>query len=321
MTDFRSVSPSSDVLSDGMDSLSIRDKSLLKRSISKHHNNNFKAGYVPVHEQYLNKTGLRGRKTFAFWTLVFLIFILAIGNLILTIVILGVLRLGQGMQSLELIPDELAMKFIGDTDLGNIYKRDGKLEGFWDIPVEIIGDNGSVFVNVAIKYGRSINKFKIDKNDTIFRNIEHFEIKSKRANVVFSTSSQEFRNFKNLNSIHTRMIETNRIVSPINKKLSLEGKSINLKGAEGTRVEGREVNWSADQDIHFQSNNSILISGEDGIFVDVKKMPISLPKHADYTNPQYKVCICMPQGKLFKLHIPNPSTKVYCNQVAYNPCM
>lgn len=321
MTDFRSASPSSDVLSDGMDSLSIRDKSLLKRSISKHHNNNFKAGYVPVHEQYLNKTGLRGRKTFAFWTLVFLIFILAIGNLILTIVILGVLRLGQGMQSLELIPDELAMKFSGDADLGNIYKRDGKLEGFWDIPVEIIGDNGSIFVNVAIKYGRSVNKFKIDRNDTIFRNIEHFEIKSKRSNVIFSTSSQEFKNFKNLNSIHTKMIETNRIVSPISKKLSLEGKSINLKGAEGTRVEGREVNWSADQDIHLQSNNSILISGEDGIFVDVKKMPISLPKHVDYINPQYKVCICMPQGKLFKLHIPNPSTKVYCNQVAYNPCM
>lgn len=38
----------------------------------------------------------KGRKTFAFWTLVCLLFILAIGNLFLTFTILAVLRLGQG---------------------------------------------------------------------------------------------------------------------------------------------------------------------------------------------------------------------------------
>lgn len=38
----------------------------------------------------------KGRKTFAFWTLVCLLFILTVGNLFLTFTILAVLRLGQG---------------------------------------------------------------------------------------------------------------------------------------------------------------------------------------------------------------------------------
>lgn len=320
MTDFRSTSPSSDILSDGMDSLSMRDKTLLKRSISKHHNNNFKAGYVPVHEQYLNKTGLRGRKTFAFWTLVFLLFILAIGNLILTFVILGVLKLGQGMESLELIPEAAALKFLGETDLGNIYKRDGKLEGFFDVPVEIIGDNGSIFVNVAIKYGRALNKLKIDKHDTMFRNTEHFHLKNKQDETIFSTSSKDYKNLKNLHNIHTKMVETNRMASPINKKLNLEGKAVHLYGAEGTEVESKEITLHADQDVYLQSN-ILLLNSTKGVFLDIDQIPNVLAEHAEYSKVQFKVCVCMPQGRLFKLHVRNSNTKVHCNYVANNPCM
>lgn len=321
MSDFRSASPSSDIFTDGMDSVSMRDKSLLKRSISKHHNNNFKAGYVPVHEQNFNKTGLRGRKTFAFWILVVLLFVLAVGNLILTFIILGVLKLGQGMQSLEVISEEMAVKFFGDTDLGNVYKRDGKLEGYLDIPVEIVGDNGSIFINVAMKYGRPINKFKIDNSDIIFRNIEQFEIKDKLSNVVFSTNTSEYKNFKNLKSINTKMVESNRIVSSINSNSTIKAKTINLKGPEGMRGESQNVTLHADQLIHLQSNKSIFFNAKQGILLDTKNFYVNNVKHGEYSNTQYKICICMPQGKLFKLRIPNHNSKVYCNQVAHNPCM
>lgn len=49
----------------------------------------------------------KGRKTFAFWTLVCLLFILAIGNLFLTFTILAVLRLGQGKKINKIIIDLL----------------------------------------------------------------------------------------------------------------------------------------------------------------------------------------------------------------------
>ncbi|KAK4881791.1 hypothetical protein RN001_005110 [Aquatica leii] len=317
MNECRSTSPSSDILSDGIDSISIRDKSLLKRSIPKHHNNNnnCKAGYIPVHQQDYNKVGLQGRKTFAFWTLVFLLFILAFGNLILTIVILGVLRLGQGMQSLELIPDEQALKFIGDTDLGNIYKRDGKIEGFLNIPVEIVSKNGSLIVKLAIKYGRSINKIKVDSNGTTLEEIDEFEIKNKNNGLIFSTNSTDFVKYKNLNNIDTKMMETNRVVSPVNKELEFEGRHVFLKGAEGTNMESKKITWSADQNIHLESR-SLLINSSNVVIVDT-----ILSKHNEFSKAHYKVCICMPQGKLFKLRLPSPNVKIFCNQVASNPCM
>lgn len=49
----------------------------------------------------MSETKMTQRHTFAFWTIVWLIFVLAVGNLILTITIFGVLKLGRGMAFLE----------------------------------------------------------------------------------------------------------------------------------------------------------------------------------------------------------------------------
>lgn len=48
--------------------------------------------------------GMSGRHTFAFWTIVWLIFVLTVGNLTLTMTIIGVLRLGRGMEYMEVGP-------------------------------------------------------------------------------------------------------------------------------------------------------------------------------------------------------------------------
>lgn len=329
MTDLRASSPSSDVFSDGLDSLSMRDKALLKRSASKHHNNNFKAGYVPVHEQYLTKTGLRGRKTFAFWTLVGLIFILAVGNLVLTITILGVLRLGQGMQSLELISEQSAVKFYGNADLGHIYKRDGRLESFADSPVEISSQGGGVLFNLTLRSGRPVNRLTLGKNGMSLSGFENFEVKTKSNDVIFSTATPNLNAVKNASIMHTRMAEANRIVSPMNEKLKVESKNVNLKGAEGTLMESREIIWSADQDIYLKSiNGSLVLSGKEGTFVDIRRIPVVEPSQNvnTYVSSQYKVCVCMPQGKLFRVPVPNSvNARVYCNHINMseknNPCM
>lgn len=325
MGEIRSDSPISDILSDGMDSLSMRDKTLLKRSASKHHNNNFKAGYVPVHEQYLQKTGIRGRKTFAFWTLVGLLFILAMGNLILTMTILGVLRLGQGMQSLELVPKENVVKFFGTTDLDYLYKRDGLIESFEDTPLWIFSKAGSIIFNLLSRNGRSVDKLELSRNGTLFKNIESFEVKDKKGRLILSTNSPNFKIVKTASNINTQMVQTNRIVSPYHKNLELEGKTLSLKGAEGTAMEGREIIWNADQDIYLQSiNGSIILSSKEGIYLDFHKIPLVTPKHNTFMSSQFKICVCMPQGKLFRIPVPtNPNSRSYCNHIdpVDNPCL
>lgn len=95
----RGVSPTSEAMSDSTLERNRAEKALILKT--------------PTHTQiFSNKTNIKnysdkngndvtkavgkGRKTFAFWTLVVLLFVLAIGNLILTFTILAVLRLGQG---------------------------------------------------------------------------------------------------------------------------------------------------------------------------------------------------------------------------------
>lgn len=82
---------------------------------------------------------LSGRNSFAFWTIVTIMFVLALGNLALTMTIIGVLRMGRGMEYMELVPEADTIKFFGVTDLDRILKRDGRIEGFADVPVSITG--------------------------------------------------------------------------------------------------------------------------------------------------------------------------------------
>ncbi|XP_069679794.1 beta-sarcoglycan [Periplaneta americana] len=322
------ASPMSDVASEsGFTTLSLRDKALIKRNINRHHNNNFRAGYVPVHEQSLHKTGLRGRKTYAFWTLVMLLFFLALGNLLLTFIILGVLRLGQGMESLELVPEKKLVMFYGNTDLDRIYKRDGKLEGFYECPVEMTGDNGSVAINLVDNDGRVIDpKINVDLNSTTVTGVQSFDVRDPlTGHSVFSTGFPNFGLPRGVNKLDIKMAQTRRITSPVNSSLYLRSDTYTrLRGTEGTRMEGREIVWSADQDIYLKSvNGSVILSGREGISVDIKSIPIA-SGDSDGANPtsvQYKVCVCMPGGKLFRVPVPTHGSNkhVGCHNVDLSP--
>lgn len=63
---------------------SMREKAIERRNINKEHNSNFKAGYVPIEEERLHKTGLRGRKGNIAVCVVVLLFLLALINLIVS---------------------------------------------------------------------------------------------------------------------------------------------------------------------------------------------------------------------------------------------
>lgn len=172
-----------------------------------------------MHEQYLEKSTMRGRKTFAFWTLVGLLFLLAIGNLVLTMTILGVLRLGQGMESLELVPEEYAIKFFGNADLDHVYKRDGLIEGFENEPIDIMSQNSSIFLNLLSRNGRPMEKISLRKNGSYFKNFDAFEVKNKEGKSIFSTTTPVFNLVHGTNNLNTKVIQTNRLVTHVRHTL------------------------------------------------------------------------------------------------------
>ncbi|XP_057670151.1 beta-sarcoglycan [Diorhabda carinulata] len=318
--DYRSTSPqSSDPFSEEMETESVKEKAILTRP--KFNSTNFKSGYMPVENI---KPGMTGRKTFAFWTLLVLLFILVIGNLILTVTIIGVLKLGQGMQSIELVPEYEGIKFYGETNLDHIYKRDGKVESFQDEPMEITSRNSPIIMNL-VKNGRGAMRTKIDPNETHFRGLNYFEINNTERETIFTVNNPTYENLKYATNLRSKLVNTNRIRSPIDEKLTVDSETMNIRGSEGTNINSEKLTWSADDDIHLTSSNgSIVLLGKEGVFIDLNKVPVARLNN-NYITSQFKICVCMPLGKLFRIPIANPNDRVYCDHVSlepqYNPCI
>lgn len=83
---------------------------------------------------------LNDSATIFFWGLISVLFVLVITNLILTLMVLSIFKIGFGMESVKLIPEMKAIKFSGVVDFEKIYKRDGNVETFRDSPLTIEGE-------------------------------------------------------------------------------------------------------------------------------------------------------------------------------------
>jgi len=148
-----------------------------------------------------------------------------------------------------------------------------------------------------------------------------------RAYAIFFFSYKLHGSSENL---FAKMASTSRLTSPIDEALlmnSTKGKLL-LRGAEGIEMKAKEIILSADQNVQLKSfNGDIFLSGNKGVYLDIKNIPI-VEEHAGIKieNKQYKICVCMPQGKLFRVPISNVNHNAQRGACAhfsptFNPCM
>ncbi|XP_018562083.1 uncharacterized protein LOC108904140 [Anoplophora glabripennis] len=228
------------------------------------------------------------------------------------------------MESIELIPEEETIKFFGDVDLDHIYKRDGIIEGYKDEPLQVTSEGSPIQVKLYSRTGRPVTKLQVNTNETAFKGINSFVVKNEKDESLFTITDPVFTSLKNGKGLSSRRIQTNKIRSPSDEDLKIEGGDLNLKGAEGTKVEGKEIIWSAGQDIFLSSNGSIVLNGHEGVYIDINRLPIAQLSNNRYLTGQFKVCVCVPGGKLFRIPIINPNDRVYCHHVNMqhnNPCI
>lgn len=230
------------------------------------------------------------------------------------------------MQSIELVPESETIKLFGEIDLDHIYKRDGIIEGYEDEPVEVTANDSPILLNV-VEYGKIKTKIRIDPAEMIVKGANNFdfELKTEDKDTLFTTSNPEFKNLKNAKHFKSKYLYTNKIRSPLDENLEIKGELLHLKGAEGTDIEGKEVVWYADQDIFLNSTNgSVVISGKDGVFID-RRVPRATISTKNYVTSQFKLCVCMPEGKLFRIPVLNLNEPIRCDHInmspQYNPCM
>jgi beta-sarcoglycan len=357
-------SPIPDLAFDSYRSISLREQTLVKRQ---HSNNAFDnpthSTRQNKHEDYAaNKASVQHHlmrmstnpndyvtvkgdtyalypysgETFLLWILLAVLTILVIVNATLTFVVCGALRLGGGMESIEFFPNLL--KFFGETDLDDIYKRDGIIQGFGDTPMEISGEDEGGQAHFWVPEG-SKPSITVDKHGINISQVNEFNVVSSSGEQIFTTSSPSLGlPTSGVKALQVNMARVNRITSGVNESLELSSTSFTyLTGGEGARMDGRFVNWDADRDIFLRSisGNIIISPGKDGIHIDTSAVPRvteSGVTRNSYTystqgkrEPQYKLCICMPEGKLFRIEIPLNNHKLLGNNKigchsANNPC-
>jgi len=87
--------------------------------------------------------------------------VVAIIGLGATIMLMVVLRFTTRMESIEFLTDSELTKLMGNIDLDDIYKVDGIMEGFKDIPLEIMSENDNILIHVI----NPEDKSKLSKTD------------------------------------------------------------------------------------------------------------------------------------------------------------
>ncbi|KAM7362522.1 sarcoglycan beta isoform 1-T4 [Cochliomyia hominivorax] len=273
----------------------------------------------------------QGRNTFAFWTIVIILLVLTVGNLLLTLTIIGVLHMGKGIHGMELIPEEDVVKFYGETDLDRIFSKNiGQFEGFADEPVTITGDDAPVYVRMHHRNSQSVNRMVMDKIGIQFRGVNTFEIKDPtNGDIIFTTHRPHYNIPQGAETLVSKTNSASRIASPIDKPLTLSSSDnrIFIKGSEGIHMDSANVYMQAENNIQINSTQGgiYLEGGSAGIYLDISKIPIVNSELGLRTGSvQYKLCVCMPQGIVFRIAIPrvHNGSKVSCAHFSgkHDPC-
>lgn len=281
--------------------------------------------YAPITESYLQKTGLRGRKGMFFYGLVVFLFVVALANLGVTVLLLTVLRIGYGMESMEFIRPGRLLRFLNEADLGIVVAHTGTIGGFAGENMVITGDSQSVILKAGsddpLKAGPTI---EVSPEFTVISNVDEFRVRSPTTGEnIFSTKYDDFKLPSGVPNLSVKEAYVSRISSPSNENLDISSPyQTILKGNEGLSMEGKEIIISAGLDVFFKSvNQSIILDGAKGVKLSVDKMPIAT-KNNEGAPRWYKLCICMPSGKIFR--VPVRDKGYGCKDIRFpesiNPC-
>lgn len=181
--------------------------------------------------------------------------------------------------------------------------------------------------------GHLHNKMLMSKNGTHFGGINEFELKSPTTNeMIFSTHKPTYNLPSGANNLISKSISASAIKSPINEDLILNTthhkkstNKISIRGSEGVKINGEELVLDAENVFLTAHNGTIYMTSERGIQLDIRRIPIIQERIGlKMEEKQYKICVCMPEGRLFRVSLPQKNVvKDVCSyaNMQYDPCI
>ena len=211
-----------------------------------------------------------------FWAIYLTLLLIAVGNLITTLVIINVLRIGpEGMEALEFSPLDKALKLFGNADLGHLYQHNGVISGFAGEDLSIVGQDADIVIQ-ADKDDLQSPRMVFSKEGISVENVHDLSVLDPATGeVVFSTSDPEMKLPDGVNHLETEETHVNRIVSGVGRDEDMmirSDRKLTVRGAEGVMMEGREMSISSAEDISVESvEGGVTIDG--GVMLDTVMLP------------------------------------------------
>ncbi|XP_041080786.1 beta-sarcoglycan isoform X2 [Polyodon spathula] len=295
---------------------SMREKAIERRTTNKEHNSNFKAGYIPIEEERLHKTGLRGRKGSLAICVIVLLFLLALINLIITLVIWTVIHIGpNGCDSME-FHDSGLLRFKQESDMGVVHPLHKSTVGGRKNENLVITGN-----NQPVVFQQGTTKLSLDKEKaSITSDLGMSFVDPRTQNTLFSTDydNHEFHLPKGVKVLNVQRASTERITSNATSDLSIkvDGRAI-VRGNEGVFIMGKTIEFKMGGDMELKAENSIVLNGT--VMVTLSRNPNSSSGGELFLEEKwerYKLCMCA-DGTLFRVQV--KSRNMGC-QTSDNPC-
>ncbi|XP_063701164.1 uncharacterized protein LOC134831375 [Culicoides brevitarsis] len=263
-----------------------------------------------------------------FWVIIYTLFAVCVLNVFLTLYLISVFEIGKGMRYIEVVDTDV-MNFYGSVDLDELNKLDGLLEGFNE-PFEMGNDKEPLSINLISRINSVHNKFRQEASGTVIQGISNFEVhhpatEDEEHEEVFNAQRPSFNLVEPVEkAVADVMYMTGKISSGTDEKLGvLARQKLEVKGSEGLLIKGRDILLSADKNLNITSENgSISLQGKEGVFIDIEHFPVAdIENGLRRTHVQYKMCVCFPTGRLFRVQARNRDSGCYIPQYASNPCI
>ena len=239
-----------------------------------------------------------------FWAIGLFFFALALINFIVLMVIIHVLEISPyGMEAVEFMPEIGSVKFLKDLFATVITVGSGLISGFSGEPLNIVAENGDIVFQVRQGSHGNEPQLRISPFEVSLANIDNFRVLDPESGkIYFDAFAPEFDISNPIESLAAKEVETNRLVSPINEDLFIKSDAkLDLTGAEGIKIEGKNVNFDAGQDVSITSTTgSITLKG--GVVLDPLALPVGGGGYPGETA-QFKLCICGKSGKIFAVPV------------------
>ena len=159
--------------------------------------------------------------------------------------------------------------------------------------MNLTATNGDILFRIDDGSNNNSPQLRITPDEIAFENTENFKIVDPvTGEVYFDAFAPELSLDRHqLDTLIATEIETNRIVSPIDKDLLIQSDSgLDLEGAEGISVEAKTIQLEAGENIVISSKQgSIVLDGN--ISLDPLALPVGGEGFTGGEKSQYKVCM------------------------------